>query len=204
MPIFQPTDKNLKKAKILLENGGIIAYPTETFYALGIDPFNTAAIERLFKIKDRELNKPISIIIKDKDMLNDIVENIPPAAESIMTVFWPGPLTIVFNARKYTLNILTANTGKIAVRISSNPITERLLQTINIPLTATSANPSGKKSPVTAEDVEGYFGAGLDMIIDGGILEGKFGSTIIDATDKHLQCLREGDISLKILKPYMV
>lgn len=202
MPVFQPTDDNLKKAKMILEKGGIIAYPTETFYALGVNPFNTDALKKLFKIKGRSTDKPVSILIRNENELNDIVEDIPDIAKGIIKRFWPGPLTIVFKAKGNIHDMLTAFTGKIAVRVSSNPIAKRLLDILEMPITTTSANPSGGKSPVNAEDVERYFGSRLDMIIDGGVMAGKLGSTIVDVTDKHLRCVREGDIPFKSLELY--
>ena len=201
MSIVLPTDENLKKAKMILEKGGIIAYPTETFYALGANPFNIDAVKKLFKIKERSPDKPVSILIRNENALNNIVEEIPDIAKGLIKRFWPGPLTIVFKAKGNIPDMLTAFTGKIAVRVSSNPIAKRLLDILEMPVTTTSANPSEEKSPINAEDVERYFGSSLDMIIDGGILAGKLGSTIIDVTDTHLRCIREGEIPFKSLEP---
>lgn len=194
MPIFLPTDDNLKKAKAVLKNGGIIAYPTETFYGLGVDPFNKDALKKLFELKGRGFDKPVSVLVKDKDALCGIAEEIPPAAKKLIKIFWPGPLTIVFKAKKGIPKILTANKGKIGVRVSSSPIAKKLLDMLDAPITATSANPSGKKSPITAQEVERYFGDKLDMIIDHGKLEGKLGSTIVDVTEGGIKILRHGEI----------
>ena len=140
----------------VFKKGGIIAYPTETFYGLGVDPFNESAVKKLFQLKGREPDKPIAILVKDKNVLLAVVEEIPPAAEKLIKKFWPGPLTIIFKAKREVPPSLTGNTGKIAVRISSNPITQKLLETIDSPITTTSANPSGKKSPVTEKEVKDY------------------------------------------------
>lgn len=203
MGIFLPTDENLKKAIAVLKNSGIIAYPTETFYGLGANPLDESAVKRLFDIKGRDFDKPVSILVKDLNALSLVAEEIPPAAERLIKRFWPGPLTIVFRAKKNIPLILTANTGRIGVRVSSSPIAKRLLGIIDMPLTATSANPSGEKSPVTAEEVEIYFRDKVDMILDGGKLQGKVGSTIIDATTgRDLECIREGDIPFAVILEY--
>ncbi len=186
-----------KRIRDIFKKGGIIAYPTETFYGLGVDPFNESAVNKLFKLKGRDPDKPVSILIKDKKMLLEVVEEIPPAAEKLIKKFWPGPLTIIFKAKKTVPSAITGNTGKIAVRISGNPITQKLLEIIDSPITTTSANPSGKKSPVTAKEVKDYFGDKIDLIIDGGLLSGKFGSTIVDATERDLKAIREGEIPVQ-------
>jgi len=198
--ILLPTEENLKKAKEVLKQGGIIAYSTETFYALGVDPFNEDAVKKLFEVKGRGFDKPVSILVKDINVLSLVAEEVPPAAEKLINRFWPGPLTIVFRAKKNIPLILTANTGRVGVRVSSSPIARRLLDIIDMPLTATSANPSGKKSPVTAQETEEYFKNKLDMIIEGGSLAGKLGSTVIDVTEGNIKILRHGEITEDALK----
>ena len=189
MGIFLPTDENLKKAIAVLKNSGIIAYPTETFYGLGANPLDESAVKRLFDIKGRGFDKPVSILVKDLNALSLVAEEIPPAAERLIKRFWPGPLTIVFRAKKNIPLILTANTGRIGVRVSSSPIAKRLLGIIDMPL--------------TAEEVEIYFRDKVDMILDGGKLQGKVGSTIIDATTgRDLECIREGDIPFAVILEY--
>lgn len=186
-----------KQVRDIFKKGGTIAYPTETFYGIGVDPFNKGAVNKLFKLKGRDPDKPISILVKNKKMLSEVVEDISLSAKILMKRFWPGPLTIIFNAKKTIPPALTGNTGKIGVRISSNPITQKLLKEIDSPITTTSANPSGKKSPVTAGEVKDYFGDKIDLMLDGGVLCGKLGSTIVDVTSGDLKVIREGEISAK-------
>ena len=192
-----------KQVRDIFKKGGMIAYPTETFYGLGVDPFNEIAIKKLFELKGRDPDKPVSILIKDKKMLLTVVEEISPLAEILMKKFWPGPLTIIFKAKKSIPSILTGGTGKIGVRISSNPITQKLLEKIDSPITTTSANPSGERSPVTANKVMGYFGNKIDLILDGGMLYGKLGSTVVDVTEGELIVIREGEISVEAISAYL-
>ncbi len=174
--------------------GGVIAYPTETFYGLGVDPFNIEAVKRLFQLKGRPAKSPISLIIKDRPMLNKLVEGVPPVAERLIKEFWPGPLTIIFRAKTVLPAELLANTGKVGVRISSNPVARRLVEALDSPITATSANPSGKEPPRRPSEVIGYFNGSIEMLIDGGELSGRYGSTIVDITENRIEILREGEI----------
>ncbi len=189
----------LARAKEIIEKGGIIAYPTETFYGLGANPYNEDAVKRLFELKGRGFDKPISILVKDEAMLGQVVADVPPVAENLIKRFWPGPLTIIFNVAPEIPELLTAGTGKIGVRISSSPIAERLLDTIDSPITATSANPSGKKSPITANEVVNHFGGRLDLILDGGRLSGRLGSTVVDITGGGIELVRDGEIPEEIV-----
>ena len=186
-----------KQVLDVFKKGGIIAYPTETFYGLGVDPFNETAVKKLFNLKGREADKPISILVKDKKMLAEVAEEIPLSAEKLIKKFWHGPLTIILKAKKSIPITLRAGTGTIAVRISSNTITQKLLEAIDSPITTTSANPSGKKSPVTASEVMNYFKNKVDLILDGGVLSGKLGSTIVDVTEGDLKIIRAGEIPIE-------
>ncbi|MBI5560362.1 MAG: threonylcarbamoyl-AMP synthase [Deltaproteobacteria bacterium] len=173
--------------------GGVIAFPTETFYGLGVDPFNEEAVERLFALKKRPPDKPVSLIIKDWKMLGDIAAEAPQVAVELAKKFWPGPLTIIFKAKNLP-EILIAKTGRIGVRVSNNPIARDIISATGSPITATSANPSGKPPAKTPEAVLGYFDGNIDILIDGGELKGRFGSTIIDVTGNHAVIVREGEI----------
>ena len=140
----------IEKAVALLEAGGVIAFPTETFYGLAADAMNEKAIDRIFEIKGRSFNNPIALIITKADDLDLLTDNIPEEAKRLMAEFWPGPLTLVFMASPSVNPRLTAGTGKIGVRISSNPIAQALAAGLGRPITATSANLSGGRECTTA------------------------------------------------------
>ncbi len=190
----------LREAVDAIRRGYIVAYPTETFYGLGVDPFNEEAVERLFELKGREKGNPIPLLVPDLETLQAIVEEIPPIGEELIERFWPGPLTIVFRARPEIPDIVTGGTGKIGVRISSNPVAARLVEYLDAPLTTTSANPSSHKSPTTVEEVRAYFDERIAVIIDGGKLKGQKGSTVVDVTEGEIRVIREGEIPLEELK----
>lgn len=182
------------EAAVVFKRGGVIAYPTETFYGLCVDPFNAGAVENLFLLKGRSFKSPVAVIIGKMEMLGLVAGGIPPAAEKLIERFWPGPLTIIFNALPAVPPALIAGGGKIGVRLSSHPAARALSNTLGSPITATSANPSGAPPPLTPEKVLEYFDGSLDMLIDGGRLSGRLGSTIVDVTGKEPEILREGEI----------
>jgi L-threonylcarbamoyladenylate synthase len=184
----------IEKAVAILEAGGVVAFPTETFYGLAADAMNEKAVDRLFEIKGRSFNNPIALIISKEDDLDLLTDNVPKEAETLMAAFWPGPLTLVFRASPSVSPRLTAGTGKIGVRISSHPIAQALAAGLGRPVTATSANPSGERECITAEEVRGQMANRQFTIIDGGPTPGGRGSTFLDVTVDPPALLREGAI----------
>ncbi|HEY5595566.1 MAG TPA: L-threonylcarbamoyladenylate synthase [Nitrospiria bacterium] len=184
----------LRKAIEIVRSGGVIAFPTETFYGLGADPFNAKAVERLFEIKGREPGQPILLVIDDIKRAEGIVKTISVEAWCLIRKFWPGPLTLLFESTSRVTSALTGGTGKIGIRIPSHPVALQLLQAAGQPLTATSANRSGQPGAAAAEAVEETVGPKLDLILDGGATPGGPGSTIVDATLHPPRLIREGKI----------
>jgi len=183
-----------------LREGRVMAFPTETFYGLGADAKNETAVKKIFRIKGREFNNPIPIIIGTREKLGGLVEEIPEAAQRLISVFWPGPLTLVFRASKAVSPRLTANTGLIGIRISSHPIARMLAQALGAPLTATSANLSGETECTTARQVVHSIGPFIDGIIDGDKTPGHKGSTVINIAVSPPRILRIGVISENEIK----
>lgn len=177
-----------------VRSGGIVAYPTETTYGLAVDPFNEEAVEKLFKLKGRNDKNPISLIVSDIGMARSLVKEIPALAEQLMEKFWPGPLTIIFKAADTIPKTITAGTGKVGLRVSSSLVAGKLVTLANSPITATSANPTGKEPAQRAEEVAEYFYDKIDVIIDGGLLTEATPSTVVDITGDKLIIVREGKI----------
>jgi len=198
-PIFtinpnNPDTSAIAKTVEILKGGGVIAYPTETFYGLGADIGNAQALDRIYTIKGRDFNKPISIIIGSRGDLKTFARDITPAAEILMDRFWPGGLTLLFTASRNVPEKLTAKTGKIGIRLSSNSIATLLAQHLSGAITATSANRSGQNECVSIEEVRDSIGECADAVIDGGRTPGGLGSTIVDATVEPPVIVREGVI----------
>lgn len=195
-----PDELLIARAVEILSEGGVIAYPTETFYGLGANGENEEAIQKIFLIKERDRKNPIPVIIGDESHLKNLVKDIPELARYLIKNFWPGPLTLVFKASQNVSPLLTAGAGKIGIRISSNLIATLLAKGLSHPLTATSANISTAQECTTAEEVLHHLGDRIDAIIDGGETPGGAGSTILDITKTPPVFLREGAVSVSKIK----
>jgi len=196
--ITKLTDKNLNdiigKAMGMLNKGGIVAFPTETFYGLGVKFDIEASLKRLYELKKRPEIKPMPLIIGNMEMLSMVASSVNDTAYKLMEKFWPGPLTIILKAKKSLSKYLTAGTGKVAVRIPGESFALHLAREAGFPITATSANISGMLPAEDAETVKKYFGDRIDLIIDGGKTPGGLPSTIADITGNDVKILREGAI----------
>jgi len=180
------------EAARIIQAGGIIVFPTRSLYGLGADANDPAAIRRLFQIKRRDPEKPVSVLIQYREMLASLVEDIPPAAVPLMDRFWPGRITLIFQAITGVFPMLTAGTGKIGVRIPEHPVAVSLVSALLYPITATSANYSGSPGVSRIKDLPQEFLSQIDLILDAGPLSGGIGSTIVDVTTDPPTVLREG------------
>lgn len=196
--VFNPfilKEEAIKKAAKLIKVGRILAYPTETFYGLAVNALDEEAVKRLFKIKKRPVNRPISIIIPDISWLRRLTKG-EAFAKELIEKCWPGPLTIVFKASDILPKNLIAKTDKIGIRISSHPLAQRLTQLANVPITATSANLSDTPPPTSLEEVSLEIKKNIYAILDGGPTKGGLPSTVIDVTVRPPLVLRKGVIRL--------
>ena len=199
----KPDDHILEKVISSIKAGETIAFPTETFYALGASAYNEAAIRKVYAIKGREYGKPLPLIIEGTSMLQDVTAEIPEIAHSLIKEFWPGGLTLIFKASQKVPAILTAETSTIAVRDSSHALARLLVASTQVPLTSTSANLSGDESCSSAAEVVRQIGGLVDIIIDGGATEGLMPSTMVDLTKTPPQVVREGIIPSERLQPFI-
>lgn len=183
-----------------LKHGDAVVFPTETFYGLGADAYNPLAVERVVSLKGRSPESPIPIIIADEKMLKGVVRDLPPIAVRLIDHFWPGPLTLVLPAREGLPEALLNKDGGVGVRVSSHPVATQLSRELNRPLTATSANPSGKEPARTVDEARTYFANRVEIFLDGGRLEGKKGSTVVAIREGEWTIIREGAISRQELE----
>lgn len=191
-PPFPPEE--LAKALAVLRAGGVVAFPTETYYGLAVDPFNPEALSRLFALKRRSSDKPVLTLIERREQLALLARRVPELYLPLMDAFWPGPLTLVFEAVPALPALLTGSTGTIGVRISSHPIARRLVAAAGQPLTATSANYSGQPPAVSPAEVMAQFGPRVDFVVQGGSTPGGGGSTLVGLSGNDLVELRSGVI----------
>jgi len=190
----RPCADPVREAAEIIRSGGVVVFPTTGLYGLAADAFNPAAVEKIFAIKQRPLNKPILILVPDLRDIPKLVRDIPLAAERIMTALWPGKLTLIFNAASGILPGLTAGTGKIGIRLPIHPVARFLVRAAARPITATSANISGQTGCSRIADLDPAVAAAVDLILDAGPLEGGAGSTILDVSQDPPVLVREGAI----------
>jgi L-threonylcarbamoyladenylate synthase len=191
----RPEIEIIAEAAAVIKRGGVIAFPTRCLYGLGADAFSPDAVERMIQIKQRPDNKPILVLIDTRNRLKSLVTHIPPAADAIMEAFWPGRVTLVFEARDLLAVQLTAQTGKIGVRLPGHPAASALVKHVKGPVTGTSANLSGRAGCHRAQDLEPQIAGRLDLILDAGALMGGVGSTVVDVTVDPPRILREGQVT---------
>jgi len=188
------TDEELSLAAKVIGGGGVVAFPTETFYGLAVDPFNNEALVRLFRLKDRSPGKPVLVLIDKITSLEKLVEDVPDYYRKLMDLFWPGPLTLVYAGRRRLPSLLTDAEGTVGIRLSSHTVARRLAAAAGGAVTGTSANPSGLLPAVTASQIKKMFPVGIDHIIDGGPVPGGLGSTIVGTDSGRIKLIRPGAI----------
>jgi len=192
--------QGLKRAVECLSSGGLVAFPTESFYGLAVDSQNETAIQRLFSVKKRRPDRPVLILIPSVEALKRSVKRIPPVAVGLIEKFWPGPLTLIFEAGPRVSPLLTAGTGTIGIRLSSHPVATALTKGLKAPITGTSANISGGPACRSAQEILNAFGQDIDLILNGGKTGLALASTVLDVTVHPPQIVREGMIPRSRLK----
>ena len=190
----QPDAAGIAQAVEALRAGEVVLYPTETVYGLAVDPFNTQAVEKLFKVKGRDADKPVLLIVGDVGQLDTIVSEISPHAQACMDRFWPGALTLLLPKTDALPHSITAGSDKVGVRCPGLDTARELCNAFGGALTSTSANLSGE---APALSLDGLDLTGVTLAIDGGDLEASAPSTLYDPETRKV--LREGAISLAML-----
>ena len=193
----QILNDRIETAADILKSGGLVAVPTETVYGLAANGFDEKAVMKIFDVKGRPENKPLSLMVPDQGAMEVLCLDIPPAAYVLADVFWPGPLTIVLKSKDTIPEVVRAGGETIGLRCPDQSQLQELLRSIDFPLAAPSANPSGEKSPITANEVLGYFDGKIDGIIDGGVCSVGKESTLVDLSKTPYTILREGAVSEK-------
>jgi L-threonylcarbamoyladenylate synthase len=197
-----PDIEIIKEAGKLLRKGKLVAYPTDTVYGLGTDPFNIKAVENLLKVKKRKKEMGLPILVSEESVARRIAE-FTPEADLLSKNFWPGSLTLVLKTRIDIPRIVTGNRENIAVRMPSHKVPQLLAMCLDGVLVGTSANISGKPSALNAQQVQEQIGRNIDMILDGGESVSDQASTIIDLTQKPPVILRQGQTSRQSLGKFI-
>lgn len=190
----------LKETAKIIKDGGIVIFPTETVYGIGVNGVNSNAIKQLYAVKQRPINKPISLLVSNIDMINHIAKDITKLEHALIKEFFPGPLTIVLKKKDIVPSIVTAGGDTVGIRMPANEIALKLIEYAGVPIATPSANISGKPSGVELENIMKDFDGKVNCFIDGGISKIGFASTIVQVIDNVPHILRQGAISGEQIK----
>ncbi|MBI2161335.1 MAG: threonylcarbamoyl-AMP synthase [Candidatus Rokubacteria bacterium] len=188
-----PDGAVLGEAAAVLKNGGVVAFPTETFYGLGAAALDRRAVRRIFELKGRPETKPLLVLVESIGMAGTVAE-VGDRARALAARHWPGALTLVLRALPHLPEEVTAETGTLGVRVSPHPVAQGLVRALGGPVTAPSANPSGLEPPTTAAGVLAHFEGAVEMVLDGGPTPGGEPSTVLDLTVEPPRILRQGAV----------
>lgn len=193
----------LKEAARIINNGGIVVFPTETVYGIGANSLKEAAVKKLYVVKQRPLNKPISLLVNSIDMIEQITKDITELEYALIRKFFPGPVTIILKKKNIIPNVVTANSDTVGIRMPANEIALKLIEYADVPIAAPSANISGKPSGTNLKDIMKDFDGKVDYFIDSGPSKIGLASTIVQVIDGVPKILREGSISEEQIKKYV-
>jgi L-threonylcarbamoyladenylate synthase len=189
--------KNIALAREVLVQDGIVAIPTETVYGLAGNAFSEKAIKQIFRLKNRPFFNPLILHIKSMECLPSVAKEIPEAAFKLASSFWPGALTLVLKKQAHISDLVTSGMNTVAVRVPNHPVAMKLLEQLDFPLAAPSANPFGSISPTSAQHVKHYFEETLSIVLDGGACEKGIESTIIGFENDEPVLYRHGAVSIE-------
>ncbi len=200
MPNLSYIERQVKQGIEILKSAGVIAYPTDTVYGLGADPLNRRAVDKIYRVKRRPYNQALPLLLADKSDLTKVASEVPDIAWKLAEWFFPGGLTLVLRKSSWVPGNVSGGGNSIAVRVPNHPVPIALIKALGNPIVGTSANISGRPSPVTAAEVREQLGREVDLIIDGGRCAGGTDSTVLDVSGKTPILVREGAIPRKDLE----
>lgn len=192
--LLKHSERSLDQAALCLQNGGLVAFPTETVYGLGAHAYQERAIEAVFKVKNRPFRDPLIVHVADIETLQALTTEVPREAYKLIAEFWPGPLTFVLPKSERVLPLINAGFETVAVRMPQHPLALKLIKKVGAPLVAPSANPFQYVSPTSAQHVMDQLGGKIDMILDGGRCAVGLESTVLDMSVSPPRILRPGSI----------
>lgn len=198
--LLQNGQQHLQQAAQLLQQGQVVAIPTETVYGLAADARNPEAVEKIFAAKGRPQDNPLIVHIATMDQLDALVTEIPPVAQNLAQAFWPGPLTMIFGRSDTIPATVSAGLNTLAVRMPSHPTARRLIALSGCPLAAPSANTSGRPSPTCAAHVMEDLGGRIAAVVDDGSCSVGLESTVVDVTSTPIRVYRPGAVTVEMLR----
>lgn len=197
LPQLAKVSSDIGKAVKLLQNGEVIGIPTETVYGLAGNALNENALLKIFEVKNRPKFDPLIMHTNSLEKVSEYAFDLNEKAKILADAFWPGPLTLLLNRKPIIPDLLTSGSQRVAVRVPNHPLTKELLEQLQFPIAAPSANPFGYVSPTTAQHVEDQLGDKIPFILDGGICSVGLESTIIGFEEDKTIIYRLGGIKLE-------
>ena len=198
----QSDELQINQAIATLRDGGVAAFPTDTVYGVGVDPFQPDAVRKLYQIKGRPIDKPIPILVGSVRDVERVAQNLPPTFSRLAEQFWPGELTLIVEAKSLPPEV-TAGGDTVGVRMPDHPLALALLRRFGGAIATTSANKSDEPPATSAEEVQAELGALVSIILDGGKTATKIASTVLDLSVSPPQIRRQGGISMDQLAPFL-
>ena len=200
--LMPPFNDSINQAIAILRGGGVVAFPTDTVYGIGVDPFQAEAVQRLYQIKGRPIDKPIPILVGSLGDVERVAQNLPPVFSQLAEQFWPGELTLIVEAKVLPPEI-TAGRDTVGVRMPDHPLALGLLERFGGAIATTSANKSDEPPATSAEEARSALGELVDIILDGGQTATRIASTVLDLSVSPPQIRRRGGISMDQLAPFI-
>ena len=198
-----PREDRIAAAARVLRDGGVVAYPTETFYGLAVDPLEPEAVRRLLALKGKPERSPILLLLAGAWQVENVASRLPGAFVPLAEKFWPGPLTIVVPAASGLPEEITGGTGTVGIRVPGLALARHLARSLTRPVTGTSANVHGAPPCRTAPEVVCAFPEGLDLVLDGGPTPGGAPSTVLDLSGGAPRIVRHGAVPVASLRPFL-
>lgn len=190
-----PDPASLARIADIIRADGVVAVPTDTFYGLAVNPFSAAAIDRAFAVKDRPADRALPLVASDLDQLTICLGPLPLAGQALAARYWPGPLTLLIPRPPTLPSTLTGGLEAVGVRVPAHPVARALCRACGMPLTATSANLSGRPPSADPDEIAQTLGPRLDALLDAGFTPGGAASTIVDVTGPRPRLVRAGAVS---------
>ena len=192
-PTPTPLDQ-VETAARILEEGGVVALPTDTLYGLAASALNEHPVRRIFEIKERDRSEPLPLLLSEPADVTEYAADVPEVAWTLAESFWPGRLTLVLRRANAVPDVVTGGSETVALRVPDHPIPRAVARQLGCPITGTSANRSGMPGLTTADEVRRELGSEIDFVVDAGRSGSSVASTVIDVSGPSPQLLREGAV----------
>ncbi len=196
-------ERKIKNIIAVLKRGGVIVFPTDTFYGLGAKCYLKEAVLKIYALKKRELSKPLALIVAEMRMAESLALEIHPLFRQLASKFWPGPLTLILKASPFLPRELLSAGNTVGLRVPASLWLRHLIKRAGFPLTATSANLSGKEEISDPKEVIKIFKGKVELIVDGGPTPGDKPSTVVDLSSRKPKIIREGALPSSVLEKYL-